>query len=54
MFDPLAERPDAELASAIVWFDAYLTNIDRTARNANMLMWHRHSPRGRYPFRSSS
>ena len=41
MFDPLAERPDAELASAIVWFDAYLTNIDRTSRNANMLVWHR-------------
>lgn len=41
MFDPLAERTDAELASAIVWFDAYLTNIDRTARNANMLVWHR-------------
>ena len=42
MFDPLAERPDAELTSAIVWFDAYLTNIDRTARNANMLVWDRH------------
>ena len=41
MFDPVAERPDAELASAIVWFDAYVTNVDRTARNTNMLMWHR-------------
>jgi hypothetical protein len=39
-FDPLADRPDAALASAIVWFDAYVTNIDRTPRNANMLMWH--------------
>jgi hypothetical protein len=27
--------------SRIVWFDAYVTNLDRTARNANMLMWHR-------------
>ena len=41
MFDPVAETPDADLASAIVWFDAYTTNIDRTARNTNMLMWHR-------------
>src|SRR5262249_9698508 len=32
---------DAALASAIVWFDAYVANVDRTARNANMLSWHR-------------
>jgi hypothetical protein len=41
MFDPIAEKPAPELASDIVWFDAYVTNVDRTARNANMLMWHR-------------
>jgi HipA-like kinase len=41
MFDPLAEKPDADLASAIVWFDAYTTNVDRTPRNPNILMWHR-------------
>jgi HipA-like protein len=41
MFDPVADQPDAELASRIVWFDAYITNVDRTPRNANMLMWHR-------------
>jgi len=41
MFDPVADKPDTELASRIVWFDAYVTNVDRTARNANMLMWHR-------------
>lgn len=41
MFDPVADKLDAELASRIVWFDAYVTNVDRTARNANMLMWHR-------------
>ncbi|MBO0790538.1 MAG: aminotransferase class I and II [Ktedonobacteraceae bacterium] len=29
------------LASAIVWFDAYVTNVDRTARNTNMLFWHK-------------
>src|SRR5688572_15982601 len=41
MFDPVAEKPDADLASRIVWFDAYITNVDRTPRNANLLMWHR-------------
>jgi hypothetical protein len=41
MFDPVAEKPDPELASRIVWFDAYVTNIDRTPRNANLLLWHR-------------
>jgi hypothetical protein len=41
MFDPVADTPEADLASRIVWFDAYVTNVDRTARNANMLMWHR-------------
>ena len=41
MFDAVAEQPDGELASRIVWFDAYVTNVDRTPRNANLLMWHR-------------
>jgi hypothetical protein len=41
MFDPLTGAPPSGLASDIVWFDAYVTNVDRTARNANMLMWHR-------------
>jgi hypothetical protein len=41
MFNPVADKPDQDLASRIVWFDAYVTNVDRTARNANMLMWHR-------------
>jgi hypothetical protein len=41
MFDPVVERPAADLASRIVWFDAYVSNVDRTARNTNMLMWHR-------------
>ncbi|MCC6163259.1 MAG: aminotransferase class I and II, partial [Acidobacteria bacterium] len=40
-FDPVAERVDAVLASRIVWFDALTSNVDRTARNANLLMWHR-------------
>lgn len=40
-FDALASQPDADLASRIVWFDALVTNVDRTARNTNMMMWHR-------------
>lgn len=40
-FDPLATQLDAELASSIVWLDALVTNVDRTARNTNMLVWHR-------------
>jgi hypothetical protein len=40
-FDPLVFTPDSRLASAIVWFDAFVCNVDRTARNVNMLMWHR-------------
>jgi hypothetical protein len=41
MFDPAVNRPAADLASRIVWFDAYVTNVDRTARNTNLLAWHR-------------
>jgi hypothetical protein len=41
MFDPVVEAPAADLASRIVWFDAYVMNVDRTPRNPNMLMWHR-------------
>lgn len=40
-FDPVVTQVDAELASRIVWLDAFLTNIDRTFRNTNMLIWHR-------------
>lgn len=40
-FDALAEPPSADLASAVVWHDAYVTNVDRTPRNTNMLFWHR-------------
>lgn len=41
MYDPLVEELEPEQASAVVWFDAYVTNVDRTARNANMLIWHK-------------
>src|SRR5580693_7045606 len=40
-FDPLVFVPDVQLASAIVWFDAFVSNVDRTVRNVNMLIWHR-------------
>lgn len=40
-FDPLVETVDARLASEIVWFDCFVMNVDRTARNTNMLVWHK-------------
>ena len=40
-FDPLVTTVDARLASQIVWLDCFITNVDRTARNTNMLMWHK-------------
>lgn len=40
-FDPLVDAIDSDLASRIVWFDALVTNMDRTARNTNLLMWHK-------------
>jgi hypothetical protein len=41
-FDAAAGEPvDAGLASATVWFDALVTNVDRTPRNPNLLWWHK-------------
>ncbi len=41
-FDAAAgETVEADLASAAVWFDAFLTNVDRTPRNPNLLWWHK-------------
>jgi hypothetical protein len=41
-FDPLnVAAVDTELAARVVWFDAFITNIDRTPRNPNLLLWHR-------------
>ena len=40
-FDPTVTKIDSRLASQIVWLDCFLTNVDRTARNTNMLMWHK-------------
>ena len=41
-FNPqLPPRLDPALASGIVWFDAYVANMDRTLRNINLLVWQR-------------
>jgi hypothetical protein len=40
-FDPVVNRLDPITASKIVWLDIILTNVDRTARNTNMLMWNK-------------
>lgn len=40
-FDPVLNKPDAKTASLIVWLDMVLMNVDRTARNTNMLMWNK-------------
>jgi HipA-like protein len=40
-FNPAAgPQPDRELAADVVWFDALVTNVDRTAKNTNLLVWH--------------
>jgi len=42
MFDPAArDAVSAAEASLTVWFDAFTQNVDRTPRNANLLLWHR-------------
>ena len=38
-FDPAVTTIDALLASKIVWLDCFVTNVDRTVRNTNMLLW---------------
>lgn len=37
----IGPAPEPELAAAVVWLDAFTTNVDRTARNPNLLVWHR-------------
>src|SRR5438270_7281000 len=42
MFDPAAgDTAPADVASRAVWFDSFVTNMDRTARNPNLLCWHK-------------
>lgn len=38
-YDPTVTKIDSLLASKIVWLDCFITNVDRTVRNTNMLVW---------------
>ena len=40
-FDPNTQEVDAKLASQVVWLDSFITNVDRTFRNTNLLLWHK-------------
>jgi hypothetical protein len=40
-FDPNTKNVAAKLASQVVWLDAFITNVDRTFRNTNLLLWHK-------------
>ncbi len=40
-FDPVVTQVEPLLASKIVWLDSFITNVDRTFRNTNMLIWHK-------------
>jgi hypothetical protein len=37
----IGPAPDPDLAAAVVWLDALTTNVDRTPRNPNLIVWHR-------------
>lgn len=39
-YDPVAHPVDAELASRVLAFDAFVENVDRSWRNPNLLIWH--------------
>lgn len=39
-YDPLGWTPEAAFASRVLWFDAFIGNVDRSWRNPNMLVWH--------------
>lgn len=39
-FDPIVNKVDGLTASKLVWLDAFLTNVDRTRLNPNMMIWH--------------
>lgn len=39
-WDVVVNTADPMEASRIVWLDAFISNVDRTWRNTNMLLWH--------------
>lgn len=40
-YDPVVTKPDPLLASKIVWLDSFITNVDRSVQNTNMLTWNK-------------
>lgn len=40
-YDPVVMPPEPSLASKIVWLDCFINNVDRTAKNTNMLVWNK-------------
>ncbi len=40
-FDPVADQVSGSFASQVVWFDALISNVDRSSRNTNLMIWHR-------------
>ena len=40
-YDVATNTCDPILASKIVWLDSFITNVDRTFRNTNLLIWHK-------------
>ncbi|MBI3232508.1 MAG: aminotransferase class I and II [Bacteroidetes bacterium] len=40
-YDPVVTKLESKLASQIIWLDAFITNVDRTAKNTNMLIWNK-------------
>lgn len=40
-YDPLCSKVHPDLAAEVVWFDAFVSNVDRTAKNTNLLLWHK-------------
>jgi hypothetical protein len=40
-FDPNTLKVESKLASQVVWLDSFITNVDRTFRNTNLLLWHK-------------
>ncbi|MEV8506437.1 HipA family kinase [Actinoplanes sp. NPDC051475] len=39
-YDPVAHPVEADLASRLLVFDAFVENVDRSWRNPNLLIWH--------------
>lgn len=39
-YDPIADGLPKDFASRVVWFDAFVSNPDRTPRNTNLMIWH--------------